>query len=238
MKIHRIGAIGAGLALVGGIAFVGVNSVGAAPLPPIDVSHDHVTCTSFYGTLKFKPGILLLEPVGGFTPTTATVKATLDGCVDSDNVNAKIAASKLSGTINYPSNDSGQLQGKKPATGSFTITWKTAPGAAKLTAATSTLNFTQLDTSIVNITTSGGPTGSDHNFSDGYGDFTLGTDAAHGATAAPTVTGDFAGTDSGHGSTFDGLSAGSVTALAGPSGVAAKPGLKSVTLGIGQMHIG
>jgi hypothetical protein len=79
MKItRRAGAIGAGLALVGGIAFVGATSVGATAPPPVDVSTDHVTCTAFYGTLKFSPALFLISSGS----TTATVKATLDGCSD------------------------------------------------------------------------------------------------------------------------------------------------------------
>ncbi len=235
---RRAGAITAGLALIGTLAGVGVASVGAAPPAPIDVSNDHVTCTTFFGSLKFNPALTLATPN---VPTTATVKGTLDGCIDADNSNVKIAASKLAGTIDYPSNSATALEGMATVTGSsFTISWKAASGAAKLVQSTTTLNFSQLFTSTVGLTMSGGPSGSDSNFTDSYGLFQLGHDTAHGGTAVPSVTagGAFTGGDSGHTSTMDGLSSGSVTALAGPSGILSKAGLKAVSLGIGQMHIG
>ncbi|HEY1739517.1 MAG TPA: hypothetical protein VGI86_12440 [Acidimicrobiia bacterium] len=243
MKLTRFGAGGAVLVFAAGIAFVGSTSAGAKAPPPVNVGNDHITCTTFYGTLKFNPAIMVV----GSGPTTATVKATLDGCSDTDRGaydassnpgGVSIASSKLSGTIAYSSNGSGALLGAQSVTGAFTITWKVASATPKLVSTTTTLNFSGIDSSIVGLTLSGGPTGSAHNFSDSYGLFTMGADAAHGATGTPSVTGDFAGSDSGHTSTFDGISSGSVAALSGPSGIGAKTGIKQVSLGVGQIHVG
>jgi len=241
MKItRRAGAIGAGLAITGLLAVAaGIGSAGATAPPPVDVSGDHVTCTSFYGSLKFSPALFLV----GTGPTTATVKAALDGCTDttkgvydatSNPGGVTLAAAKVSGTIGYASNNLNV--GYATVTGSFTITWKTASGTPKLTSNTTTLTFTQLDTSLVTVSVSG--QGANNFSNDSHGLFQLGHDASHGNTTAPSATGDFVGGDGGASSTFDGLSSASVGALAGPSGIGAKSGLKQVALGMGEMHLG
>jgi hypothetical protein len=229
----RFGAFTA-LALTGAAAGVLAlaPSGGAAAPPPIDASHDHVTCATMFGALKFSPGIGVL-PVSG--PMIATVKVKLDGCTDTDNANVKLAASNMTGTITYANNDSSQLLGKANVLGNLTITWKTAAGAAKLVAPpntlpTSTLTFGQMTSALTSVTTGSGP------FAGTDGMFSIGTAAAHGGNSAPSVSGNFSGSDSGVTSFFDGLSSQDVVALAAP--VTSGKGLKVANLGVGQLHLG
>lgn len=223
---HRVRVIAGGLAVAALAATITTSSVNAAAPPPIDVSNHHITCTALYGTTKIDPK---LDLVGG-QPTTVTVKVTLDGCIDSDDANVKIKASKLSGTIGFSDNFITALQGVHTVTGNFTIAWKTASGAAKLTNATTTISFTQLNGSSIAI---GG------NFTDSYASLQIGANAAHGNTAAPTVTGAFAGTDGGATTTLDAIGGLSVGAVAGPTYLTDKtPDLGGIPLGVGQLHLG
>ena len=226
----RFGAFAAiGLAGVGALVLAPIGG-GAASPAPINVSTDHVTCTTMYGSMKFLPGIgqALLTPPPN--PMTSTVKFTLDGCTDTDNANVKLGPSKLAGTVLYSDNGAAQLLGKKNVTATLTITWKTASGAAKLTAPTSTLTYAQMTSALTSLTTGPGA------FSGTYGMFSIGTAAAHGGNTAPSVSGNFAGVDGGASSFFDGIASQDVLALTGPA--TSGKGLKTVNIGVGQIHLG
>ena len=153
---RRIGVIAGLLATTALVSTAVATTVGAAAPPPIDVSNDHVTCTSFYGSFKLTVP-LQLTPVTP-VPTTANLKGTLDGCTDTDNANVHIAASKITGAYTYAANGAGALAGVSTITnGSLTVTWKTAAKTAKLVQGTSTVSFTQIN---------GGPSGTPLTFSD------------------------------------------------------------------------
>jgi hypothetical protein len=228
MKINRrIRVVAGGLTVAALAVAITTSSVNAASPPPIDASNDHITCTTLYGSNKMVPA---LDLVGG-QPMTSTISAKLDGCVDTDNASVKIAASSMKGTINFANNFITALAGIQPVTGNLTISWKTASGAAKLTNATTTINFTQLNGTSLPV---GG------NFTDTYATLQVGNNAAHGPTAAPTVTGAFAGTDGGATTTLDAFGSLSVGAISGPTYIGNPKGLKlaSLPLAIGQLHVG
>jgi hypothetical protein len=222
---RRIGMLVGGLAVTALVGSATAATVFASSPAPIDASNDHVTCTEFFGAFKFNP------PLGGpAAPSmTASVKGTIDGCTDADNANVKLAASKISGTITYGSNSALALAGVANVTGSLTVSWKTASGAAKLTGASSTINFSQINSGTAS------PGG---NFTDTYGLFQLGHDGAHGNTATPSVTGAFTGGNAGATTSFDALSSQSVTAILGPSGLGSGKGIKVANIGIGQITVG
>jgi hypothetical protein len=227
MKINRrMRVVAGGLAVAALAVAITTSSVNAASPPPIDASNHHITCTTLYGTFKITPAFDL---VGG-QPATVAIKAKVDGCIDTDNPNVKLKASTVTGTMVFADNFITALQGVHNVTGSMTVAWKTASGAAKLTNPTSTINFTQLN---------GGSASVGGNFTDTYANFQIGANAAHGNTAAPTVTGAFTGGDGGATTTLDALGSLSVTAVAGASYLGGtKPVLGAVPLAIGQLHIG
>jgi hypothetical protein len=228
MKMNRrIRAVAGGLAVAAMAVAITTSSVNAASPPPVDASHDHITCTTVYGSSKMFPA---LDLVGG-QPTTSTFSLKLDGCTDTDNPAVKIAGSSMKGTIGFSDNFITALQGIKTVTASFTISWKVASGAPKLTSPTTTLTFTQLNGTSLAL---GG------NFTDQYANLKVGNDLAHGPTVAPTVTGSFAGTDSGATTTLDALGSLSVAALAGPTYIGNPKGLqlKALPIAIGQLHLG
>lgn len=236
------------LAALGAVALAGLalpTPASAAPPPPINVSQHRVTCDSLVGTIKF--GVPLVP--GGTTANTITIKATLDGCDDLDDVATEAAntvslkASKLSGILNSATNDCQGLTGLSTGTsGSTTISWKTNPkqlgtglqypkifdsvgGLGPPTKATSTLSVTQTFGTTYTAT-----------WGASYGMFQIGADAAHGNTTPPAVAGAFRGpSNTGAGSTFDGTTGQSSTALA--LACFAK-GIKLINFGIGTVHVG
>lgn len=228
MKFNRrLKALTAGLAVSALIAGFAVSSDAAAP-PPIDVSQDRLTCTTITGSISINPPI---SGAAGGSPATATAKVKLDGCTDLDNANVKLKASSGVITFTFADNFATALAGVQTVTNaSINVKWATASGAAKLVQPTTTVTFTQLNGGV------GAPGG---NFTDAYALFQVGANAAHGNTAAPSVTGAFAGTDGGATTTLDMMSSISVTALVGPSylGSPTKPLLKKAPIGIGQLNL-
>ena len=192
MKInHRARVVIGGLAVVALAGVISTSGVNAAAPPPINANNDHIKCTAVYGTTKFS---VPLDLVGG-QATDVAVKASVDGCTDLDNPNVKIKKSTLTGTIHFTDNFVTALQGIHSVTGSFSIKWVTASGAAKLVPtapstsnAISTINFSQINGSSLGV---GG------NFTDQYASLKFGNDAAHGPTAAPSVSGAFTGGNGG-----------------------------------------
>lgn len=226
MKFHRLKALTGGLAVAALIGGLAVSSDAAAP-PPIDVSHDRLTCTTITGSFTIEPPI---NYVGG-QPATVTLKGKVDGCTDLDNPNVKLKGSSFTGAFTFSNNFVTALAGVQTVTsGSLTVKWATASGAAKLVQPTTTLNFTQLNGTV------GAPGGT---FTDSYALFQVGNDAAHGNTAAPSVSGAFAGNDGGVTSTLDIMSGISVTALLGPTylGAPKDPKFAKAPIGIGQLNL-
>jgi hypothetical protein len=239
LKSKLIAALGAGVLAA---AFFAVPASAAAP-PPIDVSNHSVECDSLVGTIKFATALI----PGGTSANSITIKATLDGCDDQDDAandntdTVSIAPSKLSGILSSNTNDCQGLIGLSTGTsGSTTISWKTnakqlgtglpypkifdSGHIAGKAASVVTVNQTFGGTYVADGTTSWGGSG--------YGMFQIGADAAHGNTAAPTVTGAFTGGNAGADTTFDGTTGQSSAALA----VACfGKGIKLINFGIGRV---
>jgi len=94
----KLFAAASSLALVGSFAAIGANTASAVSPPGQNVLNDHVTCDTLVGTIKFGTALKL----GGnpnVTSNPITIKATLDGCVDPDNINVGIAASTIGGVL-------------------------------------------------------------------------------------------------------------------------------------------
>ncbi len=225
---RRLKALTAGLAVTALIGGFAVSSDAAGP-PPIDVSHDRVTCTTMTGSISITPPITGVFP--GTGSATAVAKVKLDGCTDLDNANVKLKASSGTITFTFANNFATALAGVQTvSSASISAKWATASGAAKLVQPTSTVTFTQLNGGV------GSPGG---NFTDSYALFQIGHDAAHGTTAAPSISGAFAGNDSGAATTLDILSSISVTALVGPTylGSTTTPQLAKAPIGLGQLNL-
>jgi hypothetical protein len=212
----------------------------AAPLPPIDVSNHSVACDSLVGSIKF--GTALVP--GGTSPNTITIKATLDGCDDLDDVatdntnTVSIAPSKVSGTLNSTTNDCQGLVGPSTGTTGPTITsWKTnakelgtglpypkiydsVGGIGLAGKAATTMTVTQTFGGTYTAT-----------WGAGYGFFQIGP----GFTTAPVVTGAFTGGNAGAGTVFEGTTGQSTTA----SALACfGKGIKLLNFGIGHVGVG
>jgi hypothetical protein len=232
---------------VAALASVAVPATASAvPPPPIDVSNHRVTCDSLVGTIKFATALV----PGGTSANAITIKATLDGCDDmddvaSDNTNTvSIKASKLQGILSSTTNDCQGLVGLSTGTtGDTTIKWKTNPKqlGTGLQYPKITDSFTQPTLgvghaeSIISVTQTFGTTYTG-TWGASYGMFQIGTDAGHGSTSPPSVTGAFRGPgNTGAGTTFDGTTGESSAALA--LACFAK-GIKLIHFGIGAVHLG
>ena len=239
MKIstRRMSAIVGGIALTGGIAFAGMPQVDAAGPPPVDVSNHTVTCDTFFGSIKASPALTL----AGSGPGTITVKGTLAGCTDdtvgvydatSNPGGVSLAPSKVSGTLNIASSSCTGLAGLSAGTsGTLTTSWKVNSGTPKLTAPSSTLTVNQTNGAFTTVGTGSGNFGANQ-----YGEFQIGTPSSYGGTLAPSVTGNFHGTDGGASSTTEVITSQSVGSLLAACGSAA--GLKTLNLGVGIAHLG
>jgi hypothetical protein len=236
------------LAALGVMALAGLAfpiPASAVPPPAIDVSQHRVTCDSLVGTIKFATPLV----PGGTSANTITIKATLDGCDDLDDVATEAAntvslkASKLKGDLNSTTNDCQGLVGLSTGTtGSTAISWKTNPKELgtglqypKIYDSLSGVGPPWKPTSNISVTQTFGATYS-ATWGASYGMFQIGADAAHGNTTPPVVTGAFRGpSNNGAGTTFDGTTGQSSTALA--LACFAK-GIKLINFGIGTVHVG
>jgi len=155
------------------LGFIAATSgIAGASGPTYNVATDHITCTTVTGSAKFSPALQL----GGSSPETTSIKLALSGCTISGPVGTPditAITGKGAGTLNSATNNALALEGTNAVTGSITIKWKAV--GAKLLSATSTVSPSSL---------TGGAQ------SDGYASFALNSGSA-------SVSGDFAGTNSG-----------------------------------------
>jgi hypothetical protein len=237
----KVLALASTLALVAGLAAISATSAGAA-LPKVDVSNETVTCNDIIGKIKFSVPLFL----GGTTPNqvSLTIKTgdcstslgTYDASSNPGGVTIKSATTK--GIIASSTNDCLGLSGLSSG---FTVvddintSWSTVAGTPGLLQTKSTLTFTNSFGGVFGGAT---PTRAADDISWGseYGLFLIGTDAAHGSTAAPGVTGAFTGGTGGADTTFDGTTAQSSGDLATQCfGIT---GIKGIQFGIGAFHYG
>lgn len=201
MKIWKsVLAVASAAAMVG--AFAG--TAGAAHPNPTttNVGTKTITCNSSVGTLAFNPALKLYSGTVDTTPAgTVTVKATVSGCT-TNATGVLIESGAAAGVIHSAHSSCNGLTGLSTGTSGPLVTkWKAWPGHSNaITPTAGTLNITQTNGAQFN---SGTPAGDQDTWGAQYGLFQVGTDAGHGGTSAPTVTGAFAGTDGGITSTLD-----------------------------------
>ncbi len=145
----------------------GTAGIAGAGGPKTDVSSATIDCSSVTGGLKFAPA---LTSTGG-NPENTNVKLVLSGCTVSGVPGVTVSGGKGAGVLHSANNNATALAGTNTVTGQINIKWASS---TKLTSKMSTVTVTA---------TTGGVSGS-------YAFMSLGAGQA-------TVSGDFAGTDSG-----------------------------------------
>ena len=216
------------MAVLGGLAGVTASSVGAAGPPAQDVTHDSVQCDQVTGKISFATPL----QDGGTAAATAQVRLKVSDCTDDAVPSGVVRGATVIGTLTLANNDCANLfSGLQSWTGNLTANWKPAAGV-KLTTKQSTITLSQVNGAVFG---SGVPTGDNTTWTGEYGLVQVGTDANQGATAAPTVTGDFTGGDGGAGSTFDLTTNETANNLQNACG--STKGLKQLTAGIGSLSL-
>jgi len=224
------------LALASATALVGVfaGTAGAAhPNTTTNVANSTITCNSQVGTLGFVPSLTLFSGTVDTTPPgTVTVKATVTGC-STPASGVLIESGATAGVIHSAHSSCNGLTGLSTGTSGPLVTkWKAWPGHSNsITPTASTLNITQTNGAQFNGTGVGDPVGDKDTWGAQYGLFQVGTDAGHGGTSAPTVTGAFTGGDSGHTSTLDTATGQDVGGIA--LACLLTTGVKTLNIGIG-----
>jgi hypothetical protein len=186
---------------------VGLAAPAGAATPPTDVTHSTITCNSVVGTLKFNPPLTLAGDPDTTPPGSVAVKATLGGCSTNASgvtvLSGAGATGKTSPITSAHSSCNG-LSGLSDSTSGDLVTkWKTATGTPKITPTASTLHIAQTFGGVFNDGGDTTPAADSDSWGGQYGIFMVGTNAAHGGTAQPTVSGAFQGNNSGHTSTID-----------------------------------
>jgi hypothetical protein len=223
MLARKFLAVGATALVSAGLFASSAHGSGAAKA---DVSKDHVTCNTLFGTVGFAPPLTSKTPN---VPAKIIVKGTVDGCTDTDNANVHLVASSFSGVLNAKSNSITALLGLTSVTGNLTIKWKVDKTSAPLM---QTMTVTTPNAMCGSTYSAGAPlTGT-------YGFFHIGgPKACMGQTqpASTTAAGSaFAGTDGGASSTTDAATSQDIGALINAAGT----GIKSINLGLGQITLG
>ena len=185
-------------------AIAGTASVAGAAAPKTDATHASIDCTGVTGTVKFAPALTLT----GGKPENSNIKLSLSGCTVTGAAGVAISAGSGAGVLHSASNSATSLLGANTVTGSVKIKW------------TSNVKLTNKDSTVtVTVVTGGTPT-------DGYASLAV-------ISGDASVSGDFAGTDSGATSTLYTETTQSVASL---TTAALGKGVKSVTLGTDGMH--
>jgi hypothetical protein len=211
------------LAAASSLAIVAGLAAPAGAATTVNVANSTVQCMSIVGTLGFVPPLV----IGGTSADAITVKATISGC--STPAAVTIASGSISSTINSATNDCLGLSGLSTSTtGNLVAKWKTATGSSKITPTTSTLHVAQTNGAQFN---SGTPAGDQDTWGGVYGLFQIGSDAGHGGTLAPSVTGAFTGGNGGATSNVDATTGQDVGAIAT---MCFGAGVKTLNFGIGQ----
>lgn len=185
-----------------------IASAGAASAKgaAVDVTHATISCTSVTGAAKFAPSLIL----GGSNPENTNVKLALSGCTVSGVAGVTISAGKGAGVLHSATNNATALLGPTPISGHVNVKWSSN---VKLTSKMSTVTVT--------VVTGGVP-------GDGYASLAI-------TSGNASVSGDFAGTDSGATSTMYAETMQTIGTLTSEATPPAK-GIKSVTLGTDGTH--
>ena len=180
-------------------------SLASAASPATNVTHASITCTTVTGAAKFAPA---LTAAGG-NPENTSIKLVVGGCTVSGAPGVTISGGKGSGVLHSASNSATALLGPVAVTGQVNVKWASN---VKLSSKMSSVNVTVV---------TGGTSGS-------YA--SLAVTAGHAS-----VTGDFAGTDSGATSTLYSETTQTVSALT--TAATGAKGLKAITLGTDGTHL-
>jgi hypothetical protein len=196
------------LAAASAIALVVGLAAPAGAATTIDVTTKTITCNSVVGTLKFTPGLTLYTGPTDTTPAgSVAVKAALGGCSTNAagvSVLSGAGATGKTAPITSAHSSCNGLSGLSTGTSGDLVTkWKTVSGSPKITPAASTLHIAQTFGGTFNDGGTTTPASDSDSWGAEYGIFMVGSNAAHGNTAQPTVTGAFQGNNNGHTSTID-----------------------------------
>jgi hypothetical protein len=228
IRKHRVLAAFGVIAALGGIVGVTATAVGAAGPPATDVTNDSIQCDQITGKITFAPPL----QDGGTAAATAQVKLKVSDCTDDAVPSGVVSGATVIGSLTLANNDCANLfSGLQSWAGSLTANWRPAAGV-KLTTKQSTIALSQVNGAVFG---SGVPTGDNTTWTGEYGLVQFGTDANQGATAAPSVTGDFTGGNGGSGSTFDLATNETNNNLQTACG--STSGLKQLTAGIGSLSL-
>lgn len=218
------------LALTTGTAYAGAPKYNAGP--------DTVSCDSLSGTLTVSPALNLT----GGSPTTDTIKGTLDNCTDGlGALNAPGGSpgtgftGSISGTLAGTTNSITGLQGCSSSSGTITIKWNAEAGTEKLVSADTTVSVAHAYGATF-VPANGGFETAPLS-TDGYGSFGLGQAAtANSCGSALSSSGAFGGNDSGAtGSSYAVTSQDFGAFLLGEESSATK---STIGLGIGDAYFG
>ena len=184
------------LALTASFSFLAARDTNASPPPkPIDAANDHLHCATNYGSISIKPGITQTSSA----ITKFKIKGKLAGCVDSDNGGVEIASGSYGGTLTSldPVTITTFFEASIGVSGTITVKWEVAPGAAKLTVPTTSITPNTVALGNVDLFPSDDGI-SIFQFLDGYLTFITG-----GGTASST--GSFTGGNNGNGTALIGI---------------------------------
>jgi hypothetical protein len=211
--------------VLGAAAMVSLSVFAAAnsAMAQTNVANHHIKCDTLYGTMKSNPGLRF----GGMSPVAVSVRGTLDGCADQDDLTLTILPSKFSAKLAGPANDCSVFlnlvppySAPLPLTGNLVVKWKAAaPGITPTT-------------SILAVTSS---TGSD--YLPGFG-FPGPGHYFQLSIGWSGVTGAFTGFDAGtgSGSSIVAVISSDVLALSNACG-SPSPSLRIINLGLGRLDL-
>src|SRR5262245_20869209 len=187
-------------------------STGESATPRVDASLDTVQCDTVILTIAAKPAFMYS---GTATPVELRLKGTVDGCsVAGPSPVTILPGSKVSGKVTLPSSDCNALIGTIPIIGGMlTIKWKTSERLVKPTSVSTPTAFTT-----------------------GFFSAPWGVSYIQGQFGgATTVTGSFAGSDGGSGSSATVLVSEDFGTL--NAGCASLVGVKAIHAGLGQVTL-
>jgi hypothetical protein len=208
------------VALGGSIVCVARSLAGT---PPVDNSHDTVSCTTISkGVIKPKPA---LNGSGG-VPTVMAISGTLAGCTSNDaSITLPEGKSKFKGTLTTTTNNCHVFivpVGAPPVIGTMTITWGTAPA---VTNKTTTITISPPASVVGRLLTFAGTP---------YEELRIGSPFMEAPVSA---TGGFTGTDGGASSGLDMLIQESLFAMDSDFCDTIR-GLTRLTIGVGRLIVG
>ncbi len=204
--MKKLMMVAAAIALPAGIVAGSAGTAAAVKPPMTDVHNASITCGSVTGAAKFAPHLTTTGTKGENT----NVKLVIGDCTVSNAPNpVTVVSGKGAGVLHSASNNVANLLGPVAVSGQINVKWKST---GKLTFKESSVNVTVV---------TGGTSGNYASFAITAGD--------------ASVSGDFAGTDSGASSTFYAETTQTISQLTTAAG--GPHGLKMVNFGTDATHL-